>query len=79
MGKKGLGKFVAGAAVGVGLGMLFAPKAGEETRRDLKEKFDELLEQIKGIKAEDVKDYFEVKVEEIKKDLSELDKEKVLE
>ena len=49
MGKKGLGKFVAGAAVGVGLGMLFAPKAGEETRRDLKEKFDELLEQIKGI------------------------------
>ena len=79
MGKKGLGKFVAGAAIGVGLGMLFAPKAGEETRKELKEKLDELLEQVKGIKAEDVKDYFEVKIEEIKKDLSELDKEKVLE
>ncbi len=78
MGKKGLGKFIAGAAVGVGLGMLFAPKSGEDTRKDLKEKFDELLEQIKGIKAEDVKDYFEVKVEEIKKDIAELDKEKVM-
>ena len=79
MGKKGLGNFVAGAALGVGLGMLFAPKTGEEIRKDLKEKLDELLEQVKGIKAEDVKDYFEVKIEEIKKDLSELDKEKVLE
>ena len=79
MGKKGLGNFVAGAALGVGLGMLFAPKTGEEIRKDLKEKLDELLEQVKGIKAEDVKDYFEVKVEEIKKDLAELDKEKVLE
>ena len=78
MGKKGFGKFLAGAAVGVGLGMLFAPKSGEDTRKELKEKFDELIEQIKGIKPEDVKDYFEVKVEEIKKDLAELDKEKVL-
>ena len=29
MSKKGLGKFVAGAAVGAGLGILFAPKDDE--------------------------------------------------
>ena len=80
MGKKGgLGKFVAGAAVGVGLGVLLAPKSGEETRKELKEKFEELLENVKGLKVEDVKEYFEFKIEEIKKDLAELDKEKVLE
>jgi len=80
MGKNnGFGKFVAGAAVGVGLGVLLAPKSGEETRKELKEKFEELIENVKGLKVEDVKEYFEVKIEEIKKDLSELDKERVLE
>ena len=33
----GLGKFLAGAAIGVGLGILFAPKSGAETRKELKE------------------------------------------
>lgn len=79
MGKNGFGKFIAGAAVGAGLGLLFSPKSGEDNRKDLKAKFDELIEQIKGVNAEDVKDYFEMKVAEIKKDLSELDGEKVLE
>ncbi len=79
MGKKGIGKFLAGAAIGASLGLLFSPKSGEENRKELKAKLDELLEQIKGVKASDVKDYFEMKVAEIKKDLSELDREKVLE
>ena len=32
----GIGKFLAGAAVGAGLGILFAPKSGKETREDIK-------------------------------------------
>ena len=33
--KGGLLKFVAGLGLGVGLGMLFAPKKGDELRKDL--------------------------------------------
>lgn len=76
--KLGLGKFVLGAAVGAGIGVLLAPKSGSETRRELKAKFDEFLEQIKNIKVDDVKKEFDQKLNEIKKELAELDKEKVL-
>ena len=77
--KSGIGKFIAGAAIGAGLGILFAPKKGSETRAELKVKLDELVNQIKNIDLEDVKEEFDVKVEEIKKELAELDKEKALE
>ena len=75
----GLGKFIFGAAVGVGLGVLFAPKSGKETRKDLKTKLDELVEKVKNIKAEDVKEALHNKITEIKDGLEDLDKEKVLE
>lgn len=77
--KSGLGKFIAGAAVGAGLGILFAPKKGSETRADLKAKIDELICQIKNIDVEEVKAEFDLKIQEIKAELSDLDKEKVLE
>ncbi len=75
----GLGKFLAGAAVGVGLGVLFAPKSGKETRKELKEKFEEMVKKVKEIDLEEVRESFLNKIDEIKKDLADLDKEKVLE
>lgn len=73
----GFGKFLLGAGIGVGLGILFAPKSGKETRKELKEKMDDLIEKAKNIKAEDVKATIEAKVNEIKEDLKNLDKETV--
>lgn len=80
MAKKGngFGKFLAGAAIGVGLGVLFAPKAGSETRKELKEKMTELLNKAKEIDMDEVKESITLKIEEIKEELSDLDGEKVL-
>ena len=74
--KKGIGKFLAGALVGAGLGILFAPKKGSETRKDLKNKIDELIGNIREIDIQEVKDEFFDKVDEIKRELEDLDKEK---
>lgn len=74
----GLGKFILGALVGAGLGILFAPKAGSETRRELKEKMNELLNKAKEIDMDDIKNTISTKVDEIKNELEDLDGEKVL-
>ncbi len=79
MSKKGFGKFLAGVAVGIGIGVLFAPKKGSETRKDLKDKMDELIAKAKKLKKEDVKLAIEKKVNELKDAIADLDKEKVLE
>ncbi len=76
--KKNIGKVMAGVGLGVGLGLLFAPEKGSETRKKLKNKLNELYNSIKDIDAEDVKDYIEKHIEEIKQELDDLDKEKVL-
>jgi len=75
---KGLGKFIFGAAVGAGLGLLFAPKKGSETRKILKNKLDELVAKVKDIDSEEVKNTIQAKVDQIKTELEDLDKEKVL-
>jgi gas vesicle protein len=76
--KSGLGKLLAGIAVGTGLGVLFAPKTGEETRKQLKEKIDELMNSAKNLDKEEVKQTIENKIALIQDELSDLDKEKVL-
>lgn len=78
MSKKGFGKFLLGAGIGAGLGILFAPKAGKRTRAELKVKLDELLAKAKEVDLNEVKDEFEVRIEALKHELDSLDQEKVL-
>ena len=78
MKKKSFGKFALGALLGAGLGVLFAPKKGSETRKELKVKMDELLGKVKEIKVDEVTELIEEKIKDLKKELEDLDKEKVL-
>ena len=79
MSKKGFGKILAGVGIGLGLGFLFAPKSGEDTRKELKEKLDEMVNRVKNMDSNDVKAQVEAKVAGIRADLENLDKEKVVE
>ena len=68
----------AGLAVGATLGLLFAPKKGEDTRKDLVNKMKELWNKARDIDYEDVKDSIEKSITDIQNELKDLDKEKVL-
>ena len=74
----GFAKFIAGVGIGAGLGLLFAPKSGEETRKTLMKKINQFIEEIKKIDVNDVKDEFLTRIEDIRSELEDLDKEKVL-
>ena len=79
MGKKcGFGKFVGGVLIGASLGVLFAPKKGSETRKELADKANDLLDQAKELDINDVEKIVGKKINEIKKELASLDKEKVM-
>lgn len=75
--RRGFGKFVLGAALGVGAGMLLSPKKGEENRKELSKKLNELKEEAKKIDVEELKVKFQDKILEIQDELEDLDKEKV--
>ena len=77
--KKGFGKFVLGAGIGAVAGVLLAPKSGKETRAELKEKIDELVEKVRSLDKDEVKRELEEKIENLKSELQDLDKEKVKE
>ena len=66
MNKKGIGKFICGAAIGAGLGILFAPKKGSETRKELKEKTEKLAKDVKNMDKKDIKNKLETVTETIK-------------
>jgi len=48
MDKNGLSSFLLGQGVGVGIGMLFAPKSGQETREIIKNKAGEGTDYLKN-------------------------------
>lgn len=77
--KHGLGKFIAGAMIGAGMGVLFAPKKGSETRKELKKKTNELAQTIKNLDKDEIKEKLNAKVKELKQDLENLNKETALE
>ena len=56
MNKKGnFGKLVLGLGAGIGLGMLFAPDKGSETRKKVKAKLEDLINEIKNLDQDEVK------------------------
>ena len=59
MKKKTVATLVGGIAAGAALGVLLAPKSGKETRDDLKKAFDDFMNKVKDIDADDVKKYVE--------------------
>ena len=78
MAKKSVGNLVLGIAIGASLGILFAPKKGSQTRRELKEKMLDLVSRAKELSISDVSKMIEERIAEIRRDLNDLDKEKVL-
>lgn len=78
MSKKGLGKFVVGAAVGAGIALLFAPRSGKETRKILKDKMDDLVKKAKELDKKEVMAAIEAKIKDIKEGIKNLDKETVV-
>ena len=77
MSKKGngVGKFIGGLALGAGLGLLFAPDKGENTRKLLAKKIEDFAKKVKDIDVEEVKDELLYKVETLQAELANLDKE----
>ncbi|MBQ8892244.1 MAG: YtxH domain-containing protein [Bacilli bacterium] len=78
MSKRSIGNLFLGAAIGASLGVLFAPKKGQETRRDLKNKMLDLIDDAKELSIGDISEMIEDKITDIRHDLNDLDKEKVL-
>lgn len=76
--KSGLGKFLLGAGIGVGMGMLFTKNTGKENREQLKKKINELSDKVKNIDSAEVRKNIQAKIDDLVEELSDLDKEKAL-
>lgn len=66
---------LAGAAIGVGLGILFAPDKGSKTREKMKEGFDDLKDQTKtkwNSLEEDAKEQFSKSKSDLKETVENL-------
>ena len=77
MSKGGLGKFIVGACIGLGIGLLIATKPGKETREDIKKKFKELEEKFRSLDLTELKEGAIDKLEVLKEKISNLDSDKI--
>ena len=66
----GILALLAGAAIGVGLGILFAPDKGSKTREKIKEGFDDLKDQAKS-KLDFLDDETKAKISDTKEELKD--------
>ena len=73
--KGGFGKFLGGLAIGASLGLLLSPDTGENNRKVLAKKIEELMKKIKEVDLDEVKDELLYKAEMLQAELKNLDKE----
>jgi gas vesicle protein len=76
--KASVGSFLLGAAVGAGALYFFNEENGAEHREELKKNLEKLVEDAKKLKKEDVEKFVNKKVKEIKKAVSEIDGQEIL-
>ncbi len=77
MKKKTLATAAVSMSLGAGLGMMFAPKKGEDLRKDLKNKLSNLACKIKKVDVLEIKEDLLESLNKIESDLEDLDTEKV--
>lgn len=76
MARHGIGTFLLGLGIGVGIGMLVSPNTGEENRKIVKEKAGELIDKVKNLDLNEVKDNLVNSYEKLKAELKDMDVEK---
>lgn len=69
--KGGFGYFLLGLGIGIAAGILFAPRAGEETRQILSDKAGEGAEYLKN-RAQDGTEYVKQRSDDLKQSASDL-------
>ena len=69
--KSGFGYFLLGLGIGVAAGILWAPRAGEETRQLLADKAGEGAEYLKN-RAQDSSDYVRQRANDVKQSAADL-------
>ena len=76
MKKSKLGALMVGVGIGAAAGMLLAPKSGEETRKDIKNKAKKLGKKVKDIDLNEVKENLVKEFDKFKNEMKDMDKEK---